>query len=428
MTLQELRERRANAVADMRALLDAAGAESRDLTDDEQEKFAALETEAAQLAASITRLQNLEAHEADLDEPAASHAAAVRGAPGRSAAPAKKEFEALGEFMAAVRFNPNDQRLAGLFHDGVNAADDMSMGDGASGGFAVPTQFVGEVLQVPATEGIVRPRARVIPAGSPPDSEVRMPSLDQSNAENIYGGVEVSWIEEGNEKPKTDAKLRDILIKPKEVAAHLVVTDKLLRNWQAAGVLLGGLLSGAIRGSEDAAFLNGNGVGKPLGAVNAGATIAVNRTTADTVVYADLLAMDEKLIVGAVAPVWVCSKRVVTKLRLMQDPAGQYIWQDSARPGEPATLLGYPVLVTDRLPTLGNKGDLVLADFMHYLIKDGSGIFVSASEHVHFTNNKTVIKAFWNVDGQPWMHAPVKREDGQLQSPFVLLDVTAASG
>ncbi len=68
---------------------------------------------------------------------------------------------------------------------------------------------------------------------------------------------------------------------------------------------------------------------------------------------------------------------------------------------------------------------MLLADWSHYLIKDGSGPFVAASEHVKFTSNKTVIKIFWNVDGAPWLTAPIAEENGYEVSPFVGLDVPA---
>ena len=70
-------------------------------------------------------------------------------------------------------------------------------------------------------------------------------------------------------------------------------------------------------------------------------------------------------------------------------------------------------------------GDLILADWGYYLVKDGSGPFVAASEHVLFTSNKTIIKIFWNVDGAPWLQAPIAEENGYQVSPFVALDVPA---
>lgn len=419
MTLQELREKRKAKVTAMRALLDAAAEGDRDLTAEEQSSYAAMEADVDSLTGKIERLEALEEHEsreAELDRVQPAAASGRRQIVGDGRAP--KEFANFGEFVNAVRFNQNDQRLASLYAE-------METSDGASGGFAVPTQFLGGLRQVDPTAAVVRPRANVIPAGSPPDTAVTMPALDQTSAENMYGGVEVSWIGEGATKPETDARLREVSLKPHEVAAHIVVTDKLLRNWQAANALLEQLLRGAITAAEDKAFLQGDGVAKPLGVVNAAALKTINRATANSVTFADLVKMDDELIGSAMSPVWVASKRLKSVLRQMEDTQGHLIWQGNAVPGEPETLLGYPIQFVERGPAKGTKGDLLLCDFGHYLIKDGSGPFVAASEHVHFKQNKTVIKAFWNVDGQPWLNAPVQGEDGQTYSPFVGLDVPA---
>jgi HK97 family phage major capsid protein len=80
------------------------------------------------------------------------------------------------------------------------------------------------------------------------------------------------------------------------------------------------------------------------------------------------------------------------------------------------------------VPTLGTKGDLSLVDFSYYLIKDGYGVAIDASPHVYFQTNKTMIKAFNNVDGSPWLTAPIVLRDGSTQvSPFVVLDVPSTS-
>lgn len=105
---------------------------------------------------------------------------------------------------------------------------------------------------------------------------------------------------------------------------------------------------------------------------------------------------------------------------------GALIWRPNVRDSAGNQLLaGHPVVFHERSPALGTKGDVVLADLSYYLVKDGSGPFVAASEHVHFTKNKTVIKVFWNVDGRPWLTAPLKLENGWEASPFVVLDVPA---
>jgi HK97 family phage major capsid protein len=124
------------------------------------------------------------------------------------------------------------------------------------------------------------------------------------------------------------------------------------------------------------------------------------------------------------AGVWVASPTLIPQLATMVDTGNHIIWQPNAREGIPGTLLGLPLLFNERSPVLGTKGDLILANFQYYLIKDGFGVALAASPHRKFEFNITIIKAFWNVDGKPWLTAPITLEDGATQmSPFVVLDV-----
>lgn len=438
MTLEELRARRAQAVAEMRALIAAAEKDDgRDLTDEEVATYDGLKAEVDKLDGKIDRLEDLEGREATLDAVARPAAARQQRLARPGGDPAAREFETLGEFMYAVRFRPGDQRLSNLYQEFEQdgAAAEQSMGVGSEGGFAVPTQFRPALLEVSPQDSIIRPRATVIPAGSPPDSAVTMPALDQTGDTpgNVYGGVEVSWIGEGAAKPETDATLREITLAPHEVAGHIKVTDKLLRNWQAAGPLLERLLRGAVRSAEDDVFYKGNGIAKPLGVINSGAAYVVNRAGANLISRADINAMTARILMRGGMPAWIASQSVMPQLQNLRNDIGSpptgdgaLVWNPDARDNAGNQVLGgRPILWHNRAPQLGTKGDLALVDLSYYLIKDGSGPFVAASEHVHFTSNKTVIKIFYNVDGQPWLTAPFKEENGYEVSPFVVLDVPA---
>jgi HK97 family phage major capsid protein len=313
--------------------------------------------------------------------------------------------------MHAVRFNTNDQRLNYVEAAGSNGElrAESRMDDGPSGGFAIPPQFRDTLLKLTPQQAIIRPRAQVIPAGSPPDAPVTMPALDQTGAApgNMFGGVQVTWIGEGGTKPNTDMKLREVTLTPHEVAGSIVVTDKLLRNWQASDALLTQQLRGACSQAEDFAFLKGDGIAKPLGILNAGATYKVARTTANSISYDDVVEMAARCYGNGV---FVYSRSALPALRKLRDPQGHYIWAESAREGEPSMLIGMPAIQSDRNPLVGVLGDIWCADLGQYLIKDGSGPFVAASEHVYFQSNKTMIKIFWNVDGAPWLTAPITLE------------------
>lgn len=429
--LKALREKRTKLVADMRAILTSAENDNgRDLTAEEVVAYDALGADLEKLKAQIERAERLEQEEASLTQvrPAAARGNGII----RPAGPeASREFENFGQFMHAVRFNPNDQRLNFVESAGANADDlsaEMRMDSNAQGGFMVPPQLRTTLLSVPAQDALVRPRAQVIEAGDPPDAGVTFPALDQTGANpgNMYGGVEVKWIGEGDEKPETDAKLREVTLTPHEVAGITTITDKLLRNWRASSTFIEGLLRGAVTAAEDYAFLRGNGVTQPLGALNSGAAFFVNRAVANQVSYRDLVGMVARLLMrGGTSPVWSMPQSALTQIALLKDDNNNFIWQASARDGFAGTLLGYPVRWNNRAPSLGSKGDIFLADWSYYLIKDGSGPFVATSEHVKFTSNKTVIKIFWNVDGAPWLTAPIKEENGYQVSPFVGLDVPA---
>lgn len=406
---KEMREERAETLKRAQAVLDAADKEDRNLTEDEVAEIDALRTEAESRRTEIEARDALEAEKIDarMNE---REDAMPEGDGG---------FRNLGEFLYNVRFNPTDKRLVrdawvGQTQDGAGGAD---------GGFLVPVQYQTAILTVNPQEAIVRPRATVIPAdATSPDATLKMPALDYS--ENMYGGVTVSWIAEQDDKPQTEFDLRQITLTPFEVAGYIPVSDKLLRNSAAASILIEKLLRGAILAEEDKRFiLSGGGTTKPTGVIGHGGTVEIPRDAANTISYGDIV--DMYASIRGNSPVWVASPTVLPQLMQMVTPglAGNLVWQPNAIVGSPGSLLGLPLLRNERNPVLGQAGDLMLCDFSSYLIKDGSGLAVAASEHVYFLKNTTVVKAYRFVDGSPWLNAPLTLEDGVTEaSPFVILD------
>lgn len=451
-TVAEQMQTRANLYDQQKAMLDAAEGEGRDLTAEEESQFQELEN---QFIAADEKVKQAEAKEARIVAIAARgeklnqtstpsfRPAIVAGAPVQGTPKDDGGFQNLGEFVHAIRFGDAKGRLnecpIGQGQGGGYGIPDAFRGqllpssmrnewkqsEGSSGGYAIPNQFTSDVLALKPELAIVRSRAHVLPAGDPPDAKITMPALHQGS-KGVYGGVEVSWIEEGAEKPETDAKLSEVTLQPHEVAATTVITDKLLRNWDAAHAFIRNLLQNAMMAAEDIAFLTGTGVGKPTGVLKATGKMAIHRATANQITYVDTLNMRASLLPESVAgAVWVANLSALPQIATLQDPAKNYIFiQGDATKSIPATLAGMPIVFTGKTPTLGKKGDLMLIDFSYYLIKDGSGPFIAASEHVLFRQNKTVIKVFWNVDGKPWVIEPLALEDGVTQvTPYVILDI-----
>lgn len=439
MGLEQLREELRQKVEELEGLQQKAQGDEG-LTEEEEKRFDSVLGETEELRNKIEqleqrqqRMQNIQGYanspQGDFDPRSANVPQNNQGnQPNQSGryspnavpqgAQDPNEFRNLGEFLYCVRFKQSDPRLQDSYQEFNNR--DLEMGEGASGGFMVPQQFSQEIRQVEPGEAIVRPRATVVPAGNPPDASYTFPALDQSQSEGMHAGVEMTWIGEGEEKPETEPSFREVTLAPKEVAGHTVITDKLLRNWPAANQFVTTVFNRAMNAEEDYQFLRGDGVAKPLGFIQSGAAYEQSRDTGNEIKFEDVKNMYSRVKMGGQL-VWIGSQELLPQLMTLQDDANQFIWQPNAREGAPGQLLGIPFLFSERTPGLGDKGDLSLVDLNYYMIKDGSGPFVAASEHVYFKRNKTVIKIFWNVDGQPWLTEPLQLENDYQVSPFVIL-------
>jgi len=198
--IEKLKEKKAQAVERMRALLDLAESETRDLTEAEDTEYKSLDASLAKIDKDIEREERLAEQEAAMSKPAKSVRLSTKA---QKTDP--KEFVDLRDFLLSVVSRRDDPRLYDLYEE-----REQSMGTGTKGGFMVPEQFRPGLLAIDPQAAIFRPRAQVIPAGSPPDAAISMAALNQGAAKNMYGGVTVQWIAEGGTKPETDVDIRQI--------------------------------------------------------------------------------------------------------------------------------------------------------------------------------------------------------------------------
>ncbi len=413
MNLKALMALRAGKVAEMQSLLDGATAENRELTAEETTKYDNLMSEQNNLKSQITRAEAQEKLNAEMNMATSQpiHIPAVVSMKDNQVLD-ETGFSSLGDFMKAVKAG-KDSRLEFVA---------QSMGTGSEGGFLIPKQFGQMITAFTPETSLVRPRATVIPPGDFPDAEISFPALDQSGNKGVYSGVVTSWLAEGEEIDETAFSLREISMMSKAVAGFIPFSNKLLRNTAAASAMGTMLLRQAIAKAEDDAFIGGNGVGKPMGFLNHQSAKAINRNTANTVKFIDLV----KMVQASKGEMkeWVVSQTLYETLATMEDGQGRLIFTNGIS-GLSATMLGYPVRFSERTPTKGAKGDLMLLDLSYYYIKDGAGMVLSASEHVKFTQDKTLFKIVHNVDGQSSMNDKLKLENGETVSPFVILDIPA---
>ena len=431
-----LRQERTQAAEKMAALLDMAEDEKRGLTAAEKTEFERLDAviDRTNLALGLTDkdYRSIKENKNKIINPIPRNGRGGKNTMGNDS----EEFRNVGEQLySLVQFKQTgrmDPRLDKAYRDAEEMRA-MSMGTGSEGGFALPEQFSPQVRGVASQEAVIRPRATVIPAGFPPDAQLSLPVLDQGSSSNMTGGVSIVHTGEAITMTETSAALKEVMLEPKEMSAYIVVTNKLLANWESGGAVIGNLLTQAMNGQEDYDFLRGDGINKALGITNSPCVINYTRAGAAAIAYGDIVGMMARLLMrGPGNFVWVGSQTTLPQLASLVTPGNFPVWLGLAPGGTvasasgplPSTLLGVPLVFSDRLPVLGTRGDLMLINPSFYLIKDGSGPFVASSEHIYFLSNRTVFKIVWNVDAKPWLDQALQLEGagaGVTVSPFVIL-------
>lgn len=304
---------------------------------------------------------------------------------------------------------------------------DLAGNVGTQGGFLLPTEHKNEILSVRGENSIARGRARVIPMAS---RVLEYPALDHSGTtageSALYGGVQVYWTEENTNITESQPTFKNVNLHLRELAGYAEVPNGLIADSPISleSFLRGpGSFGGALGFKEDYAFLRGSGVGQPLGVLNAPAALATTRNTSNDFKFVDAVTMKSKLLMASSNAVWVINQSVMPKLYQFQGGNSENIWVVNAANGAPESLLGHPIIWTEKLPALGTAGDVMLIDFSMYLIGDRNQITMDVSTDHQFQKNQTAFRVVEAVDGQPWLSSTIQLADGStIVSPFVYLN------
>jgi len=348
------------------------------------------------------------------------------------------EFKDWAEYITAV-YNANHKMVAlrkidprlQFFNDKGEPTDKKTLVEnvGASGGFLVPTEFLAQLQAVVAENSIVRQRATIIRMRR---RQVDIPVLNQTGTTagqpHWFGGMQFYWTEEAAAKDASDPSFRKASLVAHKLVGYTYASDELVDD---SAISLGDFLSGplgmagGIAWMEDYAFLRGTGAGQPLGVINAGATISVAAAAnppAAASIYGDLLNMYESFLPTG-RGLWVFNQQHMNVLMGMNGPTGNasYLWGNATQ-GQPPTLLGFPYIFSEKLPSPGTAGSALLADFRYYLVGDRQATTIESTQYDRWNYDETSYRAVHRVDGQPWLSAPLTLADGTAQiSPFVIL-------
>lgn len=334
----------------------------------------------------------VEAHKARLDGAIAKGLRPPLGGPSRA--------PATGEHQDAFRAYARDGEAVGLKALEEKA---LSVGTGADGGYLVPYEIEVEI-------------GRRLTALSPirAISTVRTIGAGTYKKPFMKTGPATGWAAETAARPQTDSPvLAELSFPAMELYAMPAATQALLDDAQVnLEDWIAGEVDIAFAEQEGTAFVAGDGVAKPKGFL-AYTKAAESAWTWDKVGYVatgtagafDATNPSDALVDLVYAlkggyrqnAVFVMNRRTQAAVRKLKDENGTYLWAPPAGAGQPASLMGFPVVESEDMPDIADGAfPIAFGDFRRfYLVVDRAGVRVlrdpySAKPYVLFYTTKRV--------------------------------------
>jgi HK97 family phage major capsid protein len=298
----------------------------------------------------------------------------------------------------------------------------------ADGGFLVPETLRSQLLQIALEMSVIRPRATVVPMET---ARVPFPMIDvTTNATSVFGGMIGFWGEESAALTDASAKFGRVILDAKKLTGFSVVPNELLTDSLLSfAALIESLWPRALAFYEDIGFMAGSGVGEPLGVLGNPATVAVaaeSGQASGTIVLENIIKMYARMMPSSLSQgVWLATPEAFPQLMTMAlsvGTGGSAVMLTNAAGPAPMTVLGRPLIVTEKAKQLGVQGDLAFVDLSYYLIGDRQQMTAASSTEYKFGNDQTAFRLIERVDGQPWIKSAVTPQNGgPALSPFVEL-------
>lgn len=299
----------------------------------------------------------------------------------------------------------------------------------ADGGYLIPERLRADLLRVSLETALMRRFARTIPMDS---LTVPFPTLDStSNVNSVHGGITAYWVEEGQSLPESDPTFGRVVLQARKLVARADVPNELFQDSIISlEAFISDVFPDALAWFEDTAFITGDGVGKPLGWLNADAMVEQtleSTQTADTIAWQNILKMYARMLPSSLGrAIWVANIDTFPELAQMAlsvGTGGSAIWLNNGVVGPPMTILGRPVYFTEKVPSITARGCISFIDPGYYLIGDRQTMRAETSAHYRFGNDITTMRFIQRLDGQPWIAEAITPQNGQFDlSPFVTLN------
>lgn len=267
---------------------------------------------------------------------------------------------------------------------GENARNNMSVEEqralssasDADGGFLVPTSFESELITLAFNDAEIKPLCNVAPTGR---NAVQLASISKPV---------VAWGTTNLAIAPQDLQAGGERIEIFDLKALTLIHNNTLEDAEAdIWAELLNQFSMAVAEAEDDAFATGAGNNSPQGIIadtrvlanvtNSGVAAGISDGSNNGVDALITMLQSLKKTYRRNST-WGMNSTVEGDVRKLKDSNGQYLWQPPVQPGNPATLLGRPLINPESFPDIAaNAHPIVLGDFRKgYKVRERSGIAV----------------------------------------------------
>lgn len=422
--IQQLRQKLAALAGDMDAIAAAAEADSRDMTDEERQRFDASDEAFKATESEIARLERLEqVHErmASVPRPAVEPPLPPGGAtdgtqPGRPGVSggepvvrnhANRGFDrGVGQFLMAVRdaaYGRMDPRLAVTTWSGEQV--------GADGGFGLPPQFIQGIMSlVLANDSFLR---ALVPF--PTEADLITIPVDE-DAPWASDGVQANKTAEGAPITASKIKAKQPKVVMHKVASLVHVDEKSLRDMSFLGAFVQRKMAEKIRWKCEKYVMSGTGENEPLGLLNApGRRILsdAETTSTSTALTADDVGLMEASALSGPGGFWVAHPLVKNRVRFIKN-GDTPLYTTDLRNGAPVDqMLGYPAFTSEAAKPYNTEGDLLFVKpDGFFLAFESGGPRNDTTIAFAFDQNLQSFRSTLYMGCTPLLSAPVLRADG----------------
>ena len=384
----EMRRKRAELVAQARALVEKAEKENRNLSAEEKQQYDKIFKDIEDIKEKIDREEKLLEEERALQKTLTSA--------GREIPEKQAQDSRMVAFRKWIVSGPSS-----LTADEMRA---LSVSSDPAGGYLVPPQeFVASLIKKIDDSVFVRKYATIMRLEKA--KTIGIPTIDTDPAD-------ADWTSElltGSEDSSLAFGKREMT--PNPLAKRIKVSNKLLRV-SAIPVedLVRDRLAYKFGISLEKAYLTGDGSSKPLGlftASNSGIPTSRDVTVGDPTdgVSADGLLDVKYSLKGQYwgRAVWILHRDIVKQIAKLKDGMGQYLWKPGLAGTEPDTLCGRPLLVSEYAPSTVSDGSYVciFGDLSMYYIVDALDMTLQRLVELYAETNQTGFIGRYEGDGAP---------------------------